>query len=146
MKLNPITGGAVVNEDLETSLQGVFACGNVLHVHDIVDYVTLEAEKAGKSVANYILGKRKKVERIPIETGNGIRYVLPNYTRRDVDLELLMRVTNPQKAVSIGIFDKEKLVKKKKFLKVHPAEMIKIILKRSETKNLQTLRVEVLQK
>jgi len=146
VKLNPITGGAVVNEDLETNVQGVFACGNVLHVHDIVDYVTLEAEKAGKSSANYILGKRKKVKRIQTEAGNGIRYVLPNYIRRDVDLELLMRVTYPRKAISIGIFDKEKLVKKKKFLKVHPAEMIKITLKRSETKNLQTLRVEVLQK
>lgn len=146
VELNPITGGAVVNEDLETSVQGVFACGNVLHVHDIVDYVTLEAEKAGKSAANYILGRRKKVERIPIEAGKGIRYVLPNYIRRDIDLELLMRVTNPRRSVSIGIFEKEKLVKKKKFLRVHPAEMIKITLEGSETKNLETLRVEVLQK
>lgn len=144
--LSPTTGGAVVKEDLETSVQGVFACGNVLHVHDVVDNVTLEAEKAGKSAADYILGKQRKMKRIRTEAGNGIRYVLPHFMRRDADLDLLMRVACPGKDKTIGIFDGEKLVKTKKLRRIHPAEMIKMPLKRSETKAMKALRVEVLQK
>lgn len=146
VELSPVTGGAVVKENLETSVQGIFACGNVLHVHDVVDYVSLEAEKAGKSAADYILGKQRKVKRIQTEAGNGIRYVLPHFIRRDADLELLMRVSYLGKDKSIGVFDGGKLVKTKKFRKIHPAEMIKITLKRSETKDIKALRVEVLQK
>jgi len=144
--LNQITGGAVVKENLETSVQGIFACGNALHVHDVVDYVSLEAQKAGKSVAEYVLGKQRKVKRIQTEAGNGVRYVLPDFIRRNVDLELFMRVVCPGKDKHIGVFDGKKLVKKKKFRKIHPAEMIKMRLKGSETKNVKALRVEVLEK
>ena len=144
--LNPITGGAVVKENLETSVQGVFACGNTLHVHDVVDYVTLEAENAGNSAAEYILGKERKVKRIPTEAGNSIRYVLPHFIRKDADLELFMRVACPGRDKYIGIFDGKKMVKRRKFRKIHPAEMIKILLKRSDTKDIKTLRVEVLEK
>ena len=144
--LNPITGGAVVKENLETSVQGVFACGNTLHVHDVVDYVTLEAENAGNSAAEYILGKERKVKRIPTEAGNSIRYVLPHFIRKDADLELFMRVACPGRDKYIGIFDGKKMVKRRKFRKIHPAEMIKIPLKRSDTKDIKTLRVEVLEK
>lgn len=146
VELNMITGGAVVKENLETSVQGIFACGNVLHVHDVVDNVTLEAEKAGKSAAEYVLGKQRKIKRIRTKAGNGIRYVLPHFIRRDADLELLMRVACPGKDKSIGIFDGRKLVKTKKLRKIHPAQMIKITMKKSETKDIKALRVEVLQK
>jgi len=144
VELSPITGGAVVKENLETSVQGIFACGNVLHVHDVVDYVSLEAEKAGERAVDYILGKQRKVKRIQTEAGNGVRYVLPHFIRRDADSELLMRVAYPGKDKSIGIFDGGKLVKTKKFRKIHPAEMIKLALKRSETEDMKALRVEVL--
>jgi len=146
VKLSPVTGGAVVDETLETSVSGVFACGNALHVHDVVDFVTLEAEKAGKSAAEYILGKTRKVERIPVEAGDGIRYVLPCSIRRGADLELSIRVTCPGEDVAIGFFDGETLVKTKKFRKVHPAQMIKIKLKGSETSAINSLKVEVLGK
>jgi NADPH-dependent 2,4-dienoyl-CoA reductase/sulfur reductase-like enzyme len=69
VELSPVTGGAVVDETLETSVSGVFACGNALHVHDVVDFVTLEAERAGKSAADYVLGKTRKVERVCVEAG-----------------------------------------------------------------------------
>ena len=144
--LNQITGGAVVKENLETSVQGIFACGNTLHVHDVVDYVSLEAEKAGKSAAEYVLGKQRKVKRIQTEAGNGVRYVLPHFIRRNADLELFMRVACPGKDKYIGVFDGKKLVKRRKFRKIHPAEMIKMRLKGSETKNVKALRVEVLEK
>ncbi|MBK5133257.1 FAD-dependent oxidoreductase [Candidatus Bathyarchaeota archaeon] len=146
VKLSPVTRGAIVDENLETSVQGVFACGNVLHVHDVVDFVSLEAERAGKSAAECILGKQRKEERILIEVGDGLRYVLPQYISRDTDLELSIRVINPGEDVSIGFFDKDTLLKTEKFRKVHPAQMIKIKLKKSETKDINTLRAEVLQK
>jgi NADPH-dependent 2,4-dienoyl-CoA reductase/sulfur reductase-like enzyme len=144
VELSSVTGGAIVDENLETSVPGIFACGNALHVHDVVDFVTLEAERAGKSAAEHISGKPREAERIRIENGNGIRYVLPHYIVRDVDLELSVRVTCPREGVSIGFFDGEKLVKIKKLLKVHPAQMIKIKIKRGETRDIKTLKAEVL--
>jgi len=146
VKLSQVTGGAIVNENLETSVSGVFACGNALHVHDIVDFVTLEAEKAGKSAAEYVLGKIRKVKRIPVEAGNKIRYVLPQSIRCGADLELSIRVTSPGEDVEVGFFDGEMLVKTKKLRKVHPAQMIKIKLKGSETSAINSLKVEVLRK
>jgi NADPH-dependent 2,4-dienoyl-CoA reductase/sulfur reductase-like enzyme len=144
--LNSITGGAVVNENLETSVPGIFSCGNVLHVHDIVDFVTIEAEKAGKSAAEYINGKQQKLKRIHTEAGNGIRYVLPHKIPVDTDIELSIRVSCPEEDVSIGFLDGEKLVKSKRFLKIHPAQMIKIKLKRSEIQAINSLKAEVIHK
>jgi NADPH-dependent 2,4-dienoyl-CoA reductase/sulfur reductase-like enzyme len=146
VELSSVTGGAFVDETLETSVQGIFACGNVLHVHDVVDFVTLEAERAGKSAAEYILGKSQEVKRIPIEAGNEIRYVLPQSIRFGVDLELSLRVTCPREDVTIGFFDGETPVKTEKFRKVHPAQMVKIKLKGSETSAINSLKVEVLGK
>ena len=143
--LSSVTAGAIVSENLETSVPGVFACGNVLHVHDVVDFVTLEAEKAGKSAADYVVGKFQTIDRIRVEAGDGIRYVLPQTICIDTDLELSIRVTYPGEGVSIGFFDGERLVKTKKFVKVHPAQMIKIKLKKSEIITVKTLKVEVLQ-
>ena len=146
VELSSVTGGAIVDENLETSQPGVFSCGNVLHVHDVVDFVTIEAEKAGKSASEYLLERQVKKEKIPLEVGKGIRYVLPHYVSRDTDLELSIRVISPGEDTSIGFFYGKKLVKMEKLRKVHPAQMIKIKLKRSETKNINSLKVEVLQK
>jgi len=144
VKLSQVTGGAVVDENLETSVSGVFACGNALHVHDVVDFVTLEAERAGKSAADYVLGKGCGVERIPIEVGDGIRYVLPQSICHGVAVELSIRVTCPGEDVAVGFFDGETIIKTVKFRKVHPAQMIKIKLKGSETHSIRSLKVEVL--
>jgi NADPH-dependent 2,4-dienoyl-CoA reductase/sulfur reductase-like enzyme len=146
VKLSQVTGGAIVDENLQTSVSGVFACGNALHVHDLVDYVSIEAEKAGKSAAEYILGKAQKMERITIEVGNMIRYVLPQNIRPGIDLELSIRVTCPKEDVEVGFFDGETLLKAQKFRKVHPAQMIKIKLSGSETSVVKSLKVEVLKK
>ena len=146
VELGSVTGGAIVDESLETSVPGVFACGNVLHVHDVVDFVTLEAERAGRSAAEYILGTPRNVRRIRVDVGSGIRYVLPHNIPRDTDVELSIRVTSPGESVSVGFFDGKKLLKTKKFRKVHPAQMIKIKLKGSETSGIKALKVEVLQK
>jgi NADPH-dependent 2,4-dienoyl-CoA reductase/sulfur reductase-like enzyme len=146
VQLSPVTSGAVVDENLETTVPGIFACGNVLHVHDVVDFVTLESERAGKSAAEYVLGKTRKIDRIRVEAGNGIRYVLPQNVACDADLELSIRVTCPGESVSIGFFDGDRLLKTKKFRKVHPAQMIKINLTKTEISSIKSLRVEVSQK
>jgi NADPH-dependent 2,4-dienoyl-CoA reductase/sulfur reductase-like enzyme len=146
VKLSQVTGGAIVDENLETSVSGVFACGNTLHVHDVVDFVTLEAEKVGKSAAEYVLGKVRTEERIPVKAGNKIRYVLPQSICRGTDVEFSIRVIAPEEDVTVGFFDGEKLIKANKFRKVHPAQMIKLKLKGSETSAINSLKVEVLGK
>ena len=146
VELSSVTGGAIVDENLETSVPGIFSCGNVLHVHDVVDFVSLEAERAGKCAAEYILGKQRNVERIRVEAGSGIRYVLPNTISSDSDVQLSIRVMCPGEDVSIGFLDGELLVKTKKFRKVHPAQMIKINLKRSEIGAIKILKAEVVEK
>jgi len=79
IKTNQTTGGAIVDEHLQTNSEGVFSCGNVLHVHDIVDNVTKEAERAGENSANYCLGLLNDGKKGEIKFDNGIRYVNPQY-------------------------------------------------------------------
>lgn len=78
LPMDPVTGGAVVSERRETAVPGVFACGNVLHVHDLVDYVSEEAALAGRAAADYILGRMVRPGgSIPLKAGNGVRYTVP---------------------------------------------------------------------
>lgn len=146
VNLSQVTGGPIVDENLETSLAGVFACGNALQVHDLVDFVSLEAEKAGKSAAKYVMGQLSGEKRIPIAAGNKVRYVLPQNIHPNTDLTLSLRVTCPVEDAEIGIFDGKRLLKKEKFRKIHPAQMIHIKLPASETFGLNSLKVEVLEK
>jgi NADPH-dependent 2,4-dienoyl-CoA reductase/sulfur reductase-like enzyme len=146
VKLSQVTGGPLVDENLETSVSGVFACGNALHVHDVADFATIEAEHAGKSAAEYVFRKIRKEKRITVESGKKIRYILPQRINPGVDLELSIRVTNPEENADIGLFAGETLIKTVKFRKVHPAQMIKINLKGNETKAINSLKVEVLSK
>ncbi|MGI6585131.1 MAG: FAD-dependent oxidoreductase [Gracilibacteraceae bacterium] len=108
VKLDPVTGGPVVNESMETTVKGIFACGNVVHVHDIVDYVTEESRKAGRSAALFVNEKGGEWG-TPISTrpGNGIRYIVPHLIREDKvghSVDLFMRVDK--------IFTDKKLVVK----------------------------------
>jgi len=143
IKLSQATGGPIVTENLETSIPGIFACGNALHVHDVVDFVSLEAEKAGKSAAERVLGKVQNVKRIQVDAGKEIRYVMPQSTCPNADIVLSVRVTTPREDIDIGIFDGEKLLKTQHFHKVHPAQMIKLKLKANETKAINSLKIEV---
>ena len=78
MPMDPVTGGAVVSERRETAMPGVFACGNVLHVHDLVDYVSEEAALAGRAAADYVLGRTGQAGgSIPLKAGKGVRYTVP---------------------------------------------------------------------
>ena len=138
VKMNPVTGGAVVNESLETSVPGVYACGNVLHVHDLVDYVSGEADNAGKNAAEYILGKEKETNDgavINIKTENGVRYTVPSTVRTGLmpdTLTVRFRVGNEYRDKNLAVFlDGKPLMKLPKRV-MAPGEMEQIILVKSK--------------
>ena len=94
--LSSITGGAIVNERFETSTPGIFACGNVLHVHDLVDYVSEESEHAAKYAVDFAGGRRYSPSDVEIKAGNGVRYTVPfKMSSKDIedDLTIRFRVT-----------------------------------------------------
>ena len=99
MTLDRVTGGPAVNESLETNVPGIFACGNVLHVHDLVDYVSEEAARAGRAAAKYVRGGTPKSARVVKLTGrDGVRYTVPQTVRPAAMGESVVvrfRVANP---------------------------------------------------
>ena len=131
VELSPITNGAVVDDQMMTSVDGIFECGNVLHVHDLVDYVSEESAHAGRCAANYVLQGAQKCEYLPTVGTNGVRYVVPQKIRKDDNYEqisLRMRVANAFKKVEIAVLlDGEKIVSRKKPI-VTPGEMETIVL------------------
>lgn len=137
VELSPVTGGAKVDESLETSIDGVFAAGNVLHVHDLVDYVSQEAGEAGRHAAEYVKGKasRQGEEPIEITTGNGVRYTVPVTVRRSRLEDLLtvrFRVGNVYKNCEICVYLGDNCIQRRKKQICAPGEMEQVILKRSD--------------
>lgn len=135
--LSPVTGGAKVDESLETSIDGVFACGNVLHVHDLVDYVSKEASEAGRHAAEYVLGEKTKRgnEVVNISTGNGVRYTVPVCVRKDRLEDLLtirFRVGNVYKNPEICVYLGDKCIQRRKKQICAPGEMEQVILKKAD--------------
>ena len=136
INMSRVTNGAVVNESLETSAEGVYACGNVLHVHDLVDYVSEEAAVAGKNAARYILsGRADGGYEIKLNPTDGVRYSVPsniNPERMDDKITVRFRVGNVYKNCYISAyFDNERIIHKKKPV-VAPGEMEEIILTREQ--------------
>ncbi len=94
--LSPLTGGAVVDETLMTSVPGIFACGNVLHIHDVADWASLEGLKAGESAARYAGGRLSAAGRVGVRPGPEVRYCLPQFIRSDAEkAEISFRVKTP---------------------------------------------------
>lgn len=140
--LNPVTGGPVVNESLETNIAGVFACGNVLHVHDLVDYVSEEAKKAGERAALYVQktadGQWKeagKETEIQLVGKNGVRYTVPSTIRPQQMDELQtvrFRVGAVYKNVFVSVYFGDRRVMKIKKAVLAPGEMEQLKLKKAE--------------
>ncbi len=150
IELDGITGGAVVNEDRETSVEGIFACGNALHVHDIVDFVSREAEIAGRAAARHCLqGKNGSVKKIRTVAGRGIRYVLPHHVSggRDVT-SLFMRVQQPDRNRVVTVKDGlGRLIKKTpNMARLVPSEMVRLELKKEELGDAKEIIVMVEEK
>lgn len=146
--IDPVTNGALVDENCQTGVPGIFACGNVLQVHDLVDYVSEEAERAGKGAAEFVSGIRKDGAELTTKAGSGVRYVLPQVIRsRDQDVSLFLRVTQPFGKVRFTVSDGEKVLAVAKRLKAAPGEMEKITVKAEALKDAAgpvTVSLEVL--
>ncbi len=152
VELNPVTSGPKVNERLETSIEGVFACGNVLHVHDLVDFVSEEAAAAGKNAAMYIQEgesaseQGRKIKLCPLE---GVRYTVPetiNPMRMDEKLTVRFRVGKIYQNCYISVyFDEERVLHRKRQI-VAPGEMEEIKLSKEELlkySNLDTITIKI---
>lgn len=152
VELNPVTSGPKVNERLETSIEGVFACGNVLHVHDLVDFVSEEAAAAGKNAAMYVQEgesaseQGRKIKLRPLE---GVRYTVPetiNPMRMDEKLTVRFRVGKVYQNCYISVyFDEERVLHRKRQI-VAPGEMEEIKLSKEELlkyPNLDTITIKI---
>ena len=142
IEMNPATNGPKVNESMETSIPGIFACGNVLHVHDLVDYVSEEASSAGKYAARKCLGRQDASagsgRTVQMQTGNGVRYTVPVEIRPDCmedTVTIRFRVGNVYKNCYLDVFiDDERVIHRKKQV-VSPGEMENITLKKEQLEN-----------
>jgi NADPH-dependent 2,4-dienoyl-CoA reductase/sulfur reductase-like enzyme len=127
IELDPVTGGPVVNETMETTAAGIFACGNVVHVHDLVDFVTAESRRAGKNAAKYVRGLVKQDgPQFVTKAAKGVSYLVPQKVRLanlDGKLELFLRVRDVSKNAKLVVKTDEKVWKE--FFKSHlaPGEM-----------------------
>ncbi len=146
IELSPVTGGALVDENRQTSKNGIFACGNVLHVHDLVEFVSDEGEIAGKAAAEYIKDQLKSDDTITLRTDGKIRYTVPQMIKKsnsDKSTEVYFRVSNIYKNAKIVVRDEdgETILSKKKML-LAPGCMEHITLPPNLSKNL-TIGLEV---
>ena len=131
IEMDRITGGAIVDANRETSVEGIFSCGNVLHVHDLVDFVSEESEIAGAAAAKYINGSGANANKdIKVNARNGVRYTVPQMINSDEEnVKVYFRVADIYKNVTIKVTDGENVIYKKNKQKVAPGEMETVILK-----------------
>jgi len=129
--INPMTGGPVVDSTLMTSLPGVFACGNVLHVHDLVDYVAEEARRAGAYAADWLEGRRPRRE-LRVKAGANLRYVAPGRLDPERDNKLYMRSLIVKNEAVLEAKLDNAVVKSVKKAHVQPSEMLSLVLGAAE--------------
>ncbi|HBF14352.1 MAG TPA: pyridine nucleotide-disulfide oxidoreductase [Clostridiales bacterium] len=127
--LDRVTNGASVDQDRQTEVEGIYACGNVLHVHDLVDFVSEEADIAGRSAAAYIHGERAEAVDIPLHTDGKIRYTVPQRITAKKDVTVFFRVADVYRNVTIKVKDGDRVIFSKKKPKVAPGEMESITLR-----------------
>lgn len=149
VELDNTTSGPIVNEAMETNVEGIFACGNVVHVHDLVDFVTEESRRAGKAAAAYVKGEiATEGKTFQTKAENGIAYVVPHTVRvanLDDKLELFMRVRDVYHNVKLVVKADGEVVKEFKKSHLAPGEMEHLKLKADllKDKDFSTLTVEV---
>ena len=147
VEMSNLTSGAVVDDTLQTSKEGIFACGNVLHVHDLVDFVSAESFKAGKAAAEYVQGKKRVGTYVSVKDGDGVRGVVPQKLLiPDGDAEnvqIMFRPSGVYENAYIRVMDGEKeLIKQKKRI-LTPGEMAELVLKPEVVKGLSGADVTV---
>ena len=135
--INPLTNGPLVDDRLETDIDGVFACGNVLHVHDLVDFVSAEAKSAGESAAEYVMNgcvSDKGGDVLKFTPGNGIRYTVPNtFDRsRPVDIHIKFRVGDVYKDKALVVKSGDVELVRRKMRVLIPSEMQDVVIKKDK--------------
>lgn len=142
IKMSDITNGPIVNQYMQTSVDSVFACGNVVHVNDLVDNVTVESMVTGKYAALYAMNKLPDAkEIIEITAGNNIRYICPQeikISEENENIELYFRVSSPDKEVKLVAKSGDIVIASKKAIRINPGEMehIKIDTSKIKDKNI----------
>lgn len=135
-QLDPATGGPVVDENLMTSIPGLFACGNLLHVHDLADYASQEAEHAGNRCTAY-LRNREISQSVPVTAGKTIRYVLPQHIRCCGTHTLSFRVEKPVSQLKVTVITADKTILEKRIPHALPSEMIRLEISLEELTPLE---------
>ena len=141
--LNRITSGPEVNQFMQTDREYVFACGNVVHVNDLVDNVTDESLRAGSYAAQYAAGTLPKATEIPTVTGNNVRYICPQRICPDAPAKLFFRAAAPQKNVKIKVYADDKEIFSKKLIKINPGEMENVTVNPEDMKGISAIKIEV---
>ena len=147
VEMSNLTSGAVVDDTLQTSKEGIFACGNVLHVHDLVDFVSAESFKAGKAAAEYVQGKKRVGTYVSVKDGDGVRGVVPQkllIPDGEVEsVQIMFRPAGVYENAYIRVTDGEReLIKQKKRI-LTPGEMAELVLKPEVVKGLSGADVTV---
>ena len=140
------TGGPVVNEVMETNISGIFASGNVVHVHDLVDFVSIESRKAGKAASQYIKNEIREGDYIKLVNGNGIVYTVPQKVRLEnieKTLEIFMRVNKIFKDVILEVKSGEEVLISKKKSHMAPGEMERILVPLKKLENLEEKEIKI---
>jgi hypothetical protein len=127
IEIDSVTGGPIVNQMLETTLDGVFVCGNCLQVYDTVDMLSLDAKRAGEHAAEKApLQKRKQKSNIRIIPGDSIRYVVPQLVDKSGMIPLTFRVEKPKENTILRVLARDEELLRKKMRWVNPANMVRI--------------------
>lgn len=148
VEISPATSGAVVNESFETSVPGIFACGNVLHVHDLVDHVSNESFKAGAAAAAYVRNETRRGSVIAVRDGEGVRGTVPQQIRSDTDqpVDLMFRPSAVFRNSSVVVESGAQELIRKKAMIFTPGEMALVTLRPEMLKNIGsdsiTVRIE----
>ena len=146
--MDPVTNGALVDENCQTQVSGIFACGNVLQVHDLVDYVSEEAERAGIGAAKFLQARLSEDHTLVTQAGHGVRYILPQRIHPGKeDVSLFLRVTQPFGRVKFTVSAGDSILATAKRLKAAPGEMEKLTVKAEALQAVQgpiTVSLEVL--
>ena len=129
ISLDRITGGAIVDGDRQTDAMGIFACGNVLHVHDLVDYVSEEAVIAGEAAAEFVKGSSKASVMVSLTADGKVRYTVPQIITKAQDTKVYFRVSDVFKDKKIVVRFGDKVVFERKKQKLAPGEMETVLLK-----------------
>ena len=147
VEMSNLTSGAVVDDTLQTSKEGIFACGNVLHVHDLVDFVSAESFKAGKAAAAYVQGKKRTGKYVSVKDGDGVRGVVPQkllIPDGEVEsVQIMFRPAGVYENAYIRVTDGDRELMKQKKRILTPGEMAELILKPEVVKGLSGADVTV---